>query len=113
MAYGRLQAIGEAVTLKKNFGAGYKISIFVEPSKSDRIKHMVEAVLENSTLEDDSAGAILYHFPDSSLSLVGELVEQLKRNPHVKSWGISQTTLEQVFLSVIRSAIPDESNSNK
>ena len=104
MAYGKIQAIGEALTLKKTFGAGYKISIIVEPTKIDRIKAAVESIVEGAIMEDDAAGALLYCFPNSSLVHVGNLVEYLNSVAFVKSWGLSQTTLEQVFLSVVRAA---------
>ena len=106
MAYGKIQAIGEALTLKKSFGAGYKISIIVEPTKIERIKEAVSGIVDGAILEDDAAGSLLYCFPNSSLIYVGKLVDYLNSVSFVKSWGLSQTTLEQVFLSVVRAATP-------
>jgi hypothetical protein len=109
MAHGRVQAIGDAMALKNKFGAGYKISIISEPNKLKKTKEIVSLCMPGAVLEDDSAGALLYQFPNSSLKYVGKLVEKLNTDPFVKGWGLSQTTLEQVFLSVVRNSDPSES----
>jgi hypothetical protein len=109
MAHGRVQAIGDSMALKNKFGAGYKISIICDPNKLRKTKEIVSLNMPGAILEDDSAGALLYQFPNSSLKYVGKLVEKLNTDPFVKGWGLSQTTLEQVFLSVVRNADSNES----
>ena len=108
MAHGRIRAIGASTSLKTKFGAGYKISIIAEPSKSHKIKALVHRLVPGAKLEDDSAGALLYQFPNSCLSYVSSLVKALNQDPYAKAWGLSQTTLEQVFLSVIRAVDPTD-----
>ena len=113
MARGRIQAYGDSTYLKAKFGAGYKISIITEAKKIQNAKDLVKSTLPNATLEDDSAGALLFNFPNSSLGYVGRLVEKLNLDPYVAGWGLSQTSLEQVFLTVIRNAERADSKKPK
>lgn len=108
MAHGRIRAYGDATTLKTKFGTGYKLSIISDPSKLARTKLNVAKWIPGSQLEDDSAGALLYQFPNTSLQYVSKVIKTLSAEENIKGWGISQTTLEQVFLSVIRGAEKEE-----
>ena len=104
MAHGEIQAIGQPLALKQTFSAGYKISIMVDPLKASIIKGALPEIVSDCVLEDDAAGSLLYSFPSSSLQYMSKVVEYLNSVPFVKSWGLSQTSLEQVFLTVIRSS---------
>ncbi|KAF9377013.1 ATP-binding cassette sub- A member 1 [Podila verticillata] len=158
MAHGRLRAIGNSIHLKNKFGAGYRISIMTDPSTTEQVKAIVESKVPGAILKDDSAGALLYQFPPSSMASIPQLVQWLEgtdtaeiassssggnsknnsgrntplppvnapsnnldihannalanntgRAPKVNAlqWGISQTSLEDVFLKLIRDANPD------
>ncbi|KAK6097421.1 hypothetical protein MT418_003039 [Batrachochytrium dendrobatidis] len=109
MAHGRLRAIGDSVSLKNKFGAGYRISIVTNPSMIEEVKAEVYRYVPGATLEDDSAGALIYQFPVSSTNRIPALVRHLDSNLDglVRAWGISQTTLEEVFLRIIRDANPN------
>lgn len=160
MAHGRLRAIGNSIHLKNKFGAGYRISIMTDPSTTEQVKAIVETKVPGAILKDDSAGALLYQFPPSSMGSIPQLVQWLEgtdtaeiaslpassegnsknnsgrntplpplngssnnldihannalanstgRAPKVNAlqWGISQTSLEDVFLKLIRDANPD------
>lgn len=100
MSHGRLRALGESTVLKAKFGTGYKLSIISSPHKLRKTKELVAKAIPGATLEDDSAGALLYQFPNSSLSFVSGLVKTLNFDPYVKGWGLSQTTLE-VWLNML------------
>ncbi|KAJ3401842.1 ATP-binding cassette sub- A member 1 [Chytriomyces hyalinus] len=106
MAHGQLSAIGNSISLKNKFGAGYRISVIT--SNPAVMKEKVQSSVPNAVLEDDSAGALIYQFPISSTPNIPSFVKWLEENNDgiVKSWGISQTTLEEVFLKLIRDANP-------
>lgn len=118
MAHGKMLTLGNSIALKNEFGAGYRISIVTDPSKMDKVKQFISQVMPTSVLEDDSAGALLYQIPLSSTQLIPEFVKQLDSKSSdsndadavggslIKAWGISQTTLEEVFLKLIRKANP-------
>ncbi|KAH6578232.1 hypothetical protein BASA61_004022 [Batrachochytrium salamandrivorans] len=109
MVHGRLRAIGNAITLKNKFGAGYRISITTNPAMIDEVKAEVYRYVPGATLEDDSAGALIYQFPVSSTPRIPAFVRHLDANLSglVYAWGISQTTLEEVFLRIVRDANPN------
>jgi ABC-type multidrug transport system ATPase subunit len=98
MAHGRLKAIGNSISLKNKYGAGYRISIIT--NSVDVMKAKVTSMVPGAVLEDDSAGALIYQFPLSSTPSIPNFVKWLESNSEgmVKAWGISQTTLEEVFL---------------
>ncbi|KAH6568256.1 hypothetical protein BASA50_008934 [Batrachochytrium salamandrivorans] len=104
MAKGRLRAINNSIALKTKFGTGYRISVVTNPSDADRVKAIVQRMVPGTVLEDDSAGALIYQFPGTSTDSIPEFVQWLEDNHDglVKSWGISQSTLEEVFLKLIR-----------
>ena len=104
MSKGRLRAINNSIALKNKFGEGYRISVVVDQAESEKTKAIVSSMIPGAKLEDDSAGALIYQFPASSISVIPKFVEWLEDNKDgaVKSWGISQSTLEEVFLKLIR-----------
>ncbi|XJO74377.1 hypothetical protein BDV3_005203 [Batrachochytrium dendrobatidis] len=104
MSNGRLRAINNAIALKTKFGAGYSVSIVTNVEDSEHVQNIVRDIVPNAVLGDYSAGALLYQFLPTSVSVVPKLVKWLEENPEglVKSWGIGQTTLEEVFLKLIR-----------
>ncbi|TPX64598.1 hypothetical protein SpCBS45565_g05755 [Spizellomyces sp. 'palustris'] len=110
MAHGRLRALGTSIALKTKYGTGYRISIICDPANSAIAKQTVSSMVPNAILEDDSAGALMYQFPTSRNG--GEMLPRFIRflesgeAEWVKAWGISQTTLEEVFLKLIRDANP-------
>ncbi|KAJ3287593.1 ATP-binding cassette sub- A member 1 [Borealophlyctis nickersoniae] len=107
MAHGTLRAIGNSIALKNKFGAGYRIAMISDASHSDMLKQEVASRVPGASLEDDAAGALIYQFPIASTGSIPEFVRWLEGNASVvKTWGISQTTLEEVFLKLIRDANP-------
>lgn len=65
-------------------------------------------MIEGGSLEDESAGALIFQFSGESFKEISKFVEFLEINESglIKTWGISQTTLEEVFLRIIRKANP-------
>lgn len=106
MSKGRLRAINNSIALKNKFGEGYRISVVVDQSRSESVKNIIQGLIPNAKLEDDSAGALIYQFPAGSTSAIPAFVQWLEQEKDglVKSWGISQSTLEEVFLKLIREA---------
>ena len=104
MSKGRLRAINNSIALKNKYGEGYRVSVVTDKSQVEAVKASIKGILPNAILEDDAAGALIYKFPVTSLSNIPKFVEWLEGNKDglVKSWGISQSTLEEVFLKLIR-----------
>jgi len=109
MAHGRIRAIGSSVRLKNKFGAGYRITVMTESDAASvaRAKELLgQGVLKNATLEDASAGAFIYNLPLESIDEIPGIVTFLEANADglIKTYGVSQTSLEEVFLKLIRDA---------
>lgn len=77
------------------------------------IKKSITDLVPGANLEDDSAGALIYQFPPSSTTSIPKVVQWLEssRGALVKNWGISQSTLEEVFLKLIRASNPTNKKS--
>ncbi|ORY28097.1 P-loop containing nucleoside triphosphate hydrolase protein [Neocallimastix californiae] len=104
MANGDIKAIGNGVHLKNKFGAGYRISMIAKDKKINEIKEKVQEYVPGAKMEDDSAGALIYNFTKEQLQYIPKFIKYLDENPDnlISNWGISQTTLEEVFLLVIQ-----------
>ncbi|ORX44542.1 hypothetical protein BCR36DRAFT_334597 [Piromyces finnis] len=104
MANGDIKAMGNGVHLKNKFGAGYRISMIAKEKKIDEVKNKVQEFVPGAKLEDDSAGALIYNFTKEQLKYIPEFIKYLDSNPDniISNWGVSQTTLEEVFLLVIQ-----------
>ncbi|KAJ3381664.1 ATP-binding cassette sub- A member 1 [Lobulomyces angularis] len=109
MAHGSVKAIGNSITLKEKFGAGYRMNLITEPSLSDKIKEEVIKRVPGIVVEDESAGALIFQLPNKFKSHIPSFVDWLESNRGVgiTTWGISQATLEEVFLKLIREANPN------
>ncbi|KAI8925196.1 hypothetical protein BC831DRAFT_512721 [Entophlyctis helioformis] len=89
MSNGRIRAFNNSIALKTKFGVGFRVSVMTDVSTVPKVMGMVESII---------AGA------NSRTTL--PLVEWLEEHEGglVKSWGISQSTLEEVFLKLVREA---------
>jgi len=99
-----VKAIGNSIHLKNKFGNGYRISILVnEEENIERVKEIAKEMVPGIILADDSAGALIYQFSYEQKDLIPKFVQYLDENPdkYINTWGMSQTTLEEVFLTVI------------
>ena len=86
------------------------------------VKKDVETRVPGIVLKDDSAGALIYTIPMQSAEYISGFVEYLESASNrtrrfydkgrmlthvvaarIREWGFSQTTLEEVFLQLIRS----------
>ncbi|CAG8565940.1 2194_t:CDS:2 [Paraglomus brasilianum] len=72
--------------------------------------------VSEAKLEDDSAGALIYEIPVSSMHVLPNLIMWMEDNKEastaeptkklIKAWGVSQKSLEEAFLRLIREANP-------
>lgn len=105
MAHGRLRAIGSSIRLKSKYGAGYRISLVTDPDPQnmERAKSLVVAKAPGLKLEDDSAGALIFNLATENVDQIPTIVSYLDSDPDgiVRAWGMSQSTLEEVFLKLV------------
>ncbi|XP_075216775.1 phospholipid-transporting ATPase ABCA3-like isoform X2 [Lycorma delicatula] len=108
MVQGQMKCIGNIQHLKHKYGQGFTIMIKlhnVEHNDNilDRLKDDIQSTFApHCTLKDEHKGLLHYHISDASKpwSKLFQSMDTIKtRHPLVEDFVISETTLEQVFIS--------------
>jgi len=107
MAHGKLKCIGTSLHLKNKFGLGYRLNLSTSVELQDELKGIVSKYIPGAELIAATGGSLVYGVTTDSLSQIVplfQLIEEHKddQNFIIKDWGLSQTTLEEVFLKVTR-----------
>lgn len=101
MSKGLLKALGTGVQLKSKHGEGYRVSIIAK--KLLDAQRLVKKHVQDAVLEDEAAGSLIYRVPPSIIEQIPLFVNALEMGKDcIESWGLSQTTLEEVFLKIIK-----------
>jgi ABC-type multidrug transport system ATPase subunit len=107
---GVLRCIGPQVVLKSLYGGGYHLFINCHRSSGYRqdelipqIKDFVSKVLPSAGLLSEFNGNLVYQIPIDTckVSVVFSEFESNKAKIGIADWGISQSSLEDVFMKVI------------
>jgi hypothetical protein len=72
------------------------------------VKDLISTSFPEAILQDETSTTLVYQvLPDSSRA-VPKIIRYLEHNPdeYIKGWGITNTTIEDVFLRVIKEANP-------
>ncbi|KAJ3409337.1 hypothetical protein HDV05_004476 [Chytridiales sp. JEL 0842] len=105
MSHGTLRCIANPLRLKELYGSGMKLFFNAEEEKMEGACEWVEGLLPDGWRRVDAfTTSTSYEFPTSSGNVVPHLFEQIEseKDAHgILDWGISQTTLEEVFLRLI------------
>lgn len=105
MVQGRFRCLGSPQHLKSKFGSGYALRAKVRcdgrQAALEEFKAFVHLTFPGSVLEDEHQGMVHYHLPGVGLSWakVFGILEKAKEKLGVDDYSVSQTSLEQVFLS--------------
>lgn len=113
-AVGRLRAVGDSLHLKKRFGAGYHLSLTTDEPRAEELKAHVSGFIPEAHLDAENSGLLSYSLPRVRVQQLSKFFKWLeevsaKRLPTgelapggsdalVKDFGLSQTTLEEVFI---------------
>lgn len=105
MAQGKLRCSGTSMQLKNEFGVGYILRIVKEDehAKMDALTSFVEHTFTTcSILPSPSGLEIIYTIPNDMTHFARFFAELQARQAelNVKSFGLSMTTLEEVFLKI-------------
>lgn len=108
MTYGRICAVGDSMELKNRFGKGYAVTVVSEPNQVDKTKNELKERFPSAVLKDESAGALTYQFLAKDGDDIPLFIRYIDKNCSglIQNWGITQSTLEEVFLKIIRDANP-------
>jgi hypothetical protein len=106
--------LGNAVHLKKKFGDGYRLSLsygkisfknnFPDVEYEEKIFAFIKRLVPESRLINQFYGISVFNIPNenSKISFLFSEIEKNKTEQNIKNWGLSQTSLEDVFLEVIK-----------
>jgi len=104
MSHGMLKCIGSNVRLKNKFGEGYTLKVNFNQENEEAVTSFVKEILPGSSLAESFPGNFSYSIPSKDL-VMSTLISNLLSNKDkvgIKDWGISQTTLEDVFLNIVK-----------
>ncbi|KAF2072722.1 hypothetical protein CYY_005963 [Polysphondylium violaceum] len=103
VASGRLQCVGSPIHLKTKFGSGFRIDIssFNTQNNDYIIKTITATVPEAQLQESINDEEISFLVPKTAdISRLFDLFAQ-KEQIGIKDWGISQSSLEEVFMKIV------------
>ncbi|KAJ3117496.1 hypothetical protein HDU96_006590 [Phlyctochytrium bullatum] len=104
MAKGTLRCLANPIRLKDLYGSGFKLFFNSLEEDTDRASAWIESLLPKGwTKVDAFATNTSYEFPavQGVISYLFNTIEAGKEQNGILDWGISQTTLEEVFLRII------------
>lgn len=98
-----MRAVGDPLFLKQTYGNGYQVGMLVNVECIPEVSELVRKVLPGSALSADAVtGVLAVGVVKEDLGGLARLFQWLEVSRRaklaVREWGISNTTLEQVFL---------------
>ncbi|XP_022092521.1 ATP-binding cassette sub-family A member 5-like [Acanthaster planci] len=112
MSQGNLRCYGSSLFLKNRFGIGYHLGMVVEPDVDvDRITQLVTAQVPNGQMSRSHGMELAYTLPLEDTSKFPDLFRAFEETSGqdgatvakqlgIQSYGVSMTTLEEVFLKL-------------
>jgi len=112
MGEGKIQCLGSSLFLKNKFGVGYNLTVVKETinDPSDPIINLVKQVIPESKVTFNVSAEVKFQLPTHTAPKFKELFEKFDANikeMKVSSYGVSVTTLEEVFLKVAETTAAD------
>ncbi|GIY06585.1 ATP-binding cassette sub-family A member 17 [Caerostris extrusa] len=120
MAEGEVQCCGSPLFLKQKFGTGYHLHVVKDQKfHLDGLTSLLRKYVPEVTLGNELEKEISFNLASDTNSSFGDMFEELenqKRNLGVTSFGITVTTMEDVFLRVstisdMKYKIPSDSDN--
>eukprot|EP00698_Gefionella_okellyi_P001580 TRINITY_DN1150_c1_g1_i2.p2 TRINITY_DN1150_c1_g1~~TRINITY_DN1150_c1_g1_i2.p2 ORF type:complete len:258 (+),score=63.41 TRINITY_DN1150_c1_g1_i2:1858-2631(+) len=104
LSAGVLRCVGDALHLKAKYGRGYRLTVVVDAVNVKNVIDAVAAVSSAARVDTTSAGSVTFSVPADQMAEIPKLVQAFEARSGglslVKDWGLSHTTLEDVFLRV-------------
>ncbi|XP_023367039.1 ATP-binding cassette sub-family A member 9-like [Otolemur garnettii] len=113
MSAGRLKCAGSSLFLKKKWGIGYHLSLHLnEMCDPDRITSLVKQHIPDAKLTAQSEEKLAFILPVERTNKFPDLYRDLDKcsNQGIENYGVSITTLNEVFLKLEGKSTLDESD---
>ena len=104
MKKGQIVAFGDAVSLKNHYGCPYRINFNVGKEDVEKTKEMINLYIKEYKVLDENAGSLVIEVEKTSDKMI-ELLDVLENGKdvgYIQSFGVSQGTLEDVFIKLMR-----------
>ncbi|KAF7123417.1 hypothetical protein RHSIM_Rhsim12G0157900 [Rhododendron simsii] len=103
---GSLQCIGNPRELKARYGGSYVFTMTTSSNHEEEVERLVKNLSRNANKVYHLSGTQKFELPKQEVRIaeVFRAVEKAKRRFTVQAWGLADTTLEDVFIKVARSA---------
>jgi hypothetical protein len=103
MSEGKLRCVGSSLFLKSHYGIGYNLTLVKASKKcrTEQVSKMVMFFCPEAKVLSTAGGEMSYRLPWSSVSQFPGLFAQLEERRHhmgIGGYGVSMTTLEEVFM---------------
>ncbi|CAD5217833.1 unnamed protein product [Bursaphelenchus okinawaensis] len=107
MANGKLQCCGSSLYLKNRYGTGYRVVLVLNPKSSrdniEKLKDFLTRLSDKITIQSVVGNELTFSIPPdekSRFSYIFVKLEEKQSVLNVESFGVSATTMEEVFLKV-------------
>lgn len=104
MAGGQLKCSGTSFFLKKRFGTGYHlICVKDETCITHNVTELLAKYIPDIEVESDIGTELSYQLPENKVSIFEQMFSDLEDHRvelHLEGYGVSLTTLEEVFLKI-------------
>jgi ABC-type multidrug transport system ATPase subunit len=104
MADGQLRCVGTPMFLKSRFGVGYHMTLVKTPSCDvSKVERLITSSVAGSKMVGNVSSELSFILPRDQSTAFPELfgsLEDHKMNLGIESYGVSVTTMEEVFLRV-------------
>ena len=101
---GKLKTVGSSLYLKSKYGIGYHMNVVKKPGcDPNQIAEMIKRHIPEAELVSDVAAEATFILPKSSSPQFGSMLKELEAQKEClmfQSYGVSVTTMEEVFLKV-------------
>lgn len=117
MGHGKLLTCGSSLFLKNKYGVGYSLTLVKAKSQvpTEKITEVIQKHVATGQLEDDISKELKYILPNEEIENFEGLFRELEDNKieyGIESFGVSLTSLEDVFLKVGKELIDDKEKKN-
>jgi ATP-binding cassette subfamily A (ABC1) protein 3 len=104
MTAGELQCCGSSFFLKRKYGAGYYLIMDVAPQcQPENITNLLRKHIPHVQVQAQAGSELTYQLSESDSNKFEEMLSDLEKHINqlgVRSYGVSLTTLEEVFMKV-------------
>ena len=116
MTFGEMRVLGSPSELRIRFDQGYTLMIAASVDQQDATHKLILSLAPKAALRDAINGVRIYQVAKGEVEVASlfEGIEAKKSELGIQDWGLSQTSLEEVFLTIVgQSAVEQRAEVGK